>query len=686
MGKKEVEKNVKFLMAHLEEFLQDEEHIFDKYVNYEVLHELEKELNKELQGLIAIIRYYKDKKEKENEKKYQEAIELVKEHLNDLDSYKEKYRKRLKKEKRQKKETSKKTNMLSTSEKEKNITSDVLEDLFHLRSPYMNQAFYELIVDIKRSKFIEEYYIGLKYTLPVEFEKLMAKANDLTKEEKEELSIVISDVIKNKKRSLDKRNLDFEIERDFLKEIMKSLEMLKTSACEEIQEDTTPYYNILVSLLNKDYNYYYIEKLMTENPKFIRARKGEQSILLYLVDEFIYHSRQKLMNHKKDWIEPQFYKKIIHLILEKERELSQEEKMMFFKKLEEFKDYVNKKGYVMRNEVLKDITELEEAYERKVERNEQKEKKIEQEINQLKRFKIKDAAISYIRKGYPYYEAFGLSKITNYAFSITYKDDGSINLYIHILDTPSFIEKDSILYQEMKRRKVALPKMSEKKLFPVMTFAYTLHQNKISDLKVSSSVISINTVYKERDFDNYRTIPELKMMIAFLKRLSQSKNIEANNHYQEEMEKVINGSLNMDITKSFKENKMPFIWQGQLENFEDMKRQNHNAICTELINIPKKEAHRIFRILDETPSAFYTAKDSGVIELDSTTFLGMYLLEVIHNIQFGTYDIEKVQTELKEILEILNHTEKGYYPSSIEQEDLKRIWTLSRDYKRRKNT
>ena len=155
MGKKEVDKNVKFFMAHLEEFLQDEEHIFDKYVNYEVLHELEKELNKELQGLIAIIRYYKDKKEKENEKKYQEAIELVKEHLNDLDSYKEKYRKRLKKEKRQKKETSKKTNMLSSSEKEKNITSDVLVDLFHLRSPYMNQEFYELIVDIKRSKFIQ---------------------------------------------------------------------------------------------------------------------------------------------------------------------------------------------------------------------------------------------------------------------------------------------------------------------------------------------------------------------------------------------------------------------------------------------------------------------------------------------------------------------------------------------------
>ena len=270
----------------------------------------------------------------------------------------------------------------------------------------------------------------------------------------------------------------------------------------------------------------------------------------------------------------------------------------------------------------------------------------------------------------------------NYAFSITYRDDGSINLHIHMLDTFSMIEKDSILYEELKKGKASLPKMHVNKIYPVMTFTYSLNNNRISNLEVSSSTILINKVYKEKDLDHYRSIPELKMMITFLKRLTQAKNIDTNIHYQEGVNDTINSSLNMDITKSFKENKMPFIWQGQLENSEEIINENHNAVCTELMDIPKEEAHSIFKILDEAPSTFYTPTNTGTLELDSTKFLGMYLLETIHNVQAGTYDIEAVQKELKEILEILNNTEKGYYPTSVEQEDLKRIRTMSRDYKK----
>ena len=88
MNKRELSKNVKFLMTHLEELFQDEDHLFDEYINYEVLHQLEKELNNEFQGLIATINYYKEQKDKANERKYQEAIEIVKEQMNHLSAYK----------------------------------------------------------------------------------------------------------------------------------------------------------------------------------------------------------------------------------------------------------------------------------------------------------------------------------------------------------------------------------------------------------------------------------------------------------------------------------------------------------------------------------------------------------------------------------------------------------------------
>ena len=513
-------------------------------------------------------------------------------------------------------------------------------------------------------------------------EKLMNKTNHLTEEEKDELAIVISDVAKNKKRSLDKKDIGFEIERYFLQEVIKLLSNLKSPVYEDIQEDTTPYYNILVSLSEKDYNYPYIERLLIENPKFINAKKNGKHIALYLVEEFIYHYRQKLMNHKNDWIDPQFYKKIILLMCQEGLSFSQTEEVEFFQKLEEFKDYASQRRYTMLKDVLKDIAEIENAYERKIERNEEKEEKIKQEIQQIKNFKIQDAALSFMRKGYPYYEAFQFSKIMNYAFSITYRDDGSIDLHIHMLDTSSMIEKDSILYEELKKGKASLPKMHVNKIYPVMTFTYSLNNNRISNLEVSSSTILINKVYKEKDLDHYRSIPELKMMVTFLKRLTQAKNIDTNIHYQEGVNDTINSSLNMDITKSFKENKMPFIWQGQLENSEEIINENHNAVCTELMNIKKEEAHSIFKILDEPPTAFYTVESKGILELDSTKFLGMYLLETIHTIQSGTYNIEDVQKKLKEILDVLNNTEKGYYPTCAEQEDLKLLRTIHHEYKK----
>ena len=195
MNKRELSKNVKFLMTHLEELFQDEDHLFDEYVNYEVLHQLEKELNNEFQGLIATINYYKEQKDKANERKYQEAIEIVKEQMNHLSAYKNDYRKRLKKEKRKQKENQKKLQQKEKIQTNYQRTSTIscIGRPTSFKSPYMNQAFKEFIIDIKRSKYLEEYYVGLKYSMPVELEKLMNKTNHLTEEEKDELAIVISD-------------------------------------------------------------------------------------------------------------------------------------------------------------------------------------------------------------------------------------------------------------------------------------------------------------------------------------------------------------------------------------------------------------------------------------------------------------------------------------------------------------
>ena len=676
-------------MAHLDEFLEDDFDFFEDIVNLEVLEELKRMLEKECKSINERILTYANQKDAMNTKMYGEELLLLQNLMKKLALVRKMYKRQRQLSKTLQtgiKNKQKKNNSTLPKEIIDRFNLDLIpnyEEMLPFSSLKQRELYAEILVRIKNGRFIEEYSTALYDMIPVEIEKALLKIEKLSIEEKNIISILTMDIISNKKHSLNSDDELANVEKVFLNKIMAEFKKMYTIPYQEQQIDTTPYYNILISLLNEDYNYPYIEKLIKHNPKFLSARKNGKSIVLHLVEEFIYHYRQKLMNHKNDWIDPQFYKKIILLMCQEGSSFSQTEEVEFFQKLEEFKDYASQRRYTMLKDVLKDIAEIENAYERKIERNEEKEEKIKQEIQQIKNFKIQDAALSFMRKGYPYYEAFQFSKIMNYAFSITYRDDGSINLHIHMLDTSSMIEKDSILYEELKKGKASLPKMHVNKIYPVMTFTYSLNNNRISNLEVSSSTILINKVYKEKDLDHYRSIPELKMMITFLKRLTQAKNIDTNIHYQEGVNDTINSSLNMDITKSFKENKMPFIWQGQLENSEEIINENHNAVCTELMNIKKEEAHSIFKILDEPPTAFYTVGSKGILELDSTKFLGMYLLETIHTIQSGTYNIEDAQKKLKEILDVLNNTEKGYYPTCAEQEDLKLLRNMHYEYKKR---
>ncbi len=687
--KNEVKERARFLMAHLDEFLEDDFDFFEDIVNLEVLEELKRMLEKECKSINERILTYANQKDAMNTKMYGEELLLLQNLMKKLALVRKMYKRQRQLSKTLQtgiKNKQKKNNSTLPKEIIDRFNLDLIpnyEEMLPFSSLKQRELYAEILVRIKNGRFIEEYSTALYDMIPVEIEKALLKIEKLSIEEKNIISILTMDIISNKKHSLNSDDELANVEKVFLNKIMAEFKKMYTIPYQEQQIDTTPYYNILISLLNEDYNYPYIEKLIKHNPKFLSARKNGKSIMLHLVEEFIYQYHQKLINQKKDWIEPQFYKKIILLMLEKGLKLSQREEIEFFKKLEEFKEYASQRRYAMLKEVLKDITEIENAYKRKIEINEQSQEKINQEIKYLKQAGIKDIVLVFMRKKYPYYEAFQFSKINNYAFSITYQEDGSIDIHIHVLDTSSLIEKDSLLYETMKKSKIAIPRMHENEIYPVMTFTYSLRNNIIRDLEVSSSMILINKEYKEKDLDNYRNIPELKMMIAFLKRLMQEKKIDINIYCQEGINYTINSSLNIDITKSFKENKMPFIWQGQLENSEKIINENHNAVCTELMDIPKEEAHSIFRILDEAPSTFYTPTNNGTLELDSTKFLGMYLLETIHNIQAGTYDIEEVQKELKEILRILNNTEKGYYPISVEQEDLKRIRTMSHDYKKR---
>ena len=232
----------------------------------------------------------------------------------------------------------------------------------------------------------------------------------------------------------------------------------------------------------------------------------------------------------------------------------------------------------------------------------------------------------------------------------------------------------------MKNNDVELPRFELNSFYPAMTFIYTIFNNIISDVRVTSSIVNISEEYFNQDLSNYIDNPHIKDLFSVFKRIKDYKNIDVIHYSQDGIKDFTDSILNKDITKSFTDNNMPFIYKTYLENGQDLVRINHNAVCDKLIDIPKGESHKVFDILDGVYDSYYVP-NNGKLELDSSKFLGLYLLTTIHKIQDGVYDITKLEEELSELLVTLNNKEK-YLPSSVLKSNERNVKRMVRIYKK----
>ena len=689
MDNEELEKNVNFVMAHLDEVLDSSYDMFDDVVSYDVLSKVDGNLRKEINGLVNIINYYKKRNDYRSVSKYREALKEVKGTLEKLSNYKSEYVGRLEElhEALTRSDTIRKKPLIATSSKLKNdkvTDTDLYTDyseLLKFNEPVVAELFGSFLYDIRTSKFMDEYSSGLQYELPIEIEKLLKRTDTLSEEELLTLSVLAIDVSRNKIRSIGKDSVYASIEKEFLRRLIKIFEKLKPVKYEPIDEDTSAYYDILEALIDNDANYTYISKLMIKIHNFVNARKNGRHFAFLLLDRFIKNYKLKLVNQGLPYVEPDFYKELLSLNFSLGSFLSENEKLDFSLLLVTFKDYVISKNYNNSEKVFDDIDFIADSMNNVKITEEKQDDKVLEELSSLK-YRMADVSNSYLKNNYSVFSAFKFNNVSNYAFSVDYSSDDNIILKIHILDTASFIKDDSLIYEEMKSKDIEIPRFELNCFYPTMTFAYTIFDNKISDVRVTSSVVNISEEYSNQDLGNYIDNPHIKDLFSVFKRIKDSRNIDDIYYSQDGIKDFTDSILNKDITKSFVNNNMPFIYKAYLENGKDLVRINHNAVCDKLIDIPKKEAHRVFDILDEVYDAYYVPT-SGKLELDSSKFLGLYLLTTIHRVQDGAYDINKVQEELNELLITLNSREK-YLPASVSRNNERKVRKLVRTYNKKK--
>ena len=687
MGNEELEKNIKFVTTHLDEVLDSDIGKFDDIISYGVLSKVESSLRKEMNGYVGTINYYKKRNDYDNVLKYKEALKRVKNTLEKLNNYKKQYVERLEaiRGNSNRSDTVRKKPLNEPLHKSKsdNVTdTDLYTDysgLLGFSKPVVGELFGSFLYDIRTSKFLDEYSSGLQYELPIEIEKLLKRTANLNQEELITLSILVKDVSQNKIRSIGKDSIYASIEKDFLRRIIKIFERLRPVSYEVIDEDTSTYYDILEELIDNDANYTYISKLMKEIPNFVEARKDNKHFVFLLLDEFIKNYKLKLVNQRLPFVEPDFYKELLGLNFSLKPSFSEQEKLDFSLLLVTFKDYVISKNYNNVEKVFSDIDFIANSMDNIEIKEEKTDDKVTEELSSLK-YRMADVSNSYLKNNYSVSTAFKFNNISNYAFSVDYSSDDNIILKIHILDTASFVKDDSLIYEEMKNNDVELPRFELNSFYPAMTFIYTIFNNKISDVRVTSSVVNISEEYFNQDLSNYIDNPHIKVLFSVFKRIKDYKNIDVINYSQDGIKDFTDSILNKDITKSFTDNNMPFIYKTYLENGQDLVRINHNAVCDKLIDIPKGEAHKVFDILDEVYDSYYVP-NNGNLELDSSKFLGLYLLTTVHKIQDGVYDITKVEEELSELLVTLNNKEK-YLPSSVLKCNERNVKRMVRIYKK----
>ncbi len=550
-------------------------------------------------------------------------------------------------------------------------------------------------------------------------ESVLHLVDHFDKEKKQCFIYICSDIIRTKLLFLSDSSLskeEQEQERMLLKQWRNYFQQ-EIRCFENCQKEFPKdyYYEILISLLPEERNYYYIKRLLEEIKEFRSARGKEGHILVDILDYYILNMKYKLANQKMEYIEPKYYLNIIKEFFAYGNPLFEEEKQYLKDRIFDFRQYVKGKQSAVVENVYLDLDELEQMIDSYDYRESLADDKIkfdledkiqflnryseekgysnlmisagEEVLNQIQQFKTeffntyqqlpkKDHIYRFLHlhpdevRNISYVpQTFILESNRNYAYSIYYDEQGTCNLRIHILDIAALIEKDSEEEKKLKGKllhqnnyQFSIPKFKVGNEYPTITFQIPIDsKEKIGMVEPFLGKIKIDDMYQEKDLSNYREIENLKYLFYALRSFDLSSSIENINDIYEMTIKL----LNKELGSYFQRQDRPFIYCHYPFDNDELIQKNHNQIAHLLHQIEKSKAHHIFSILDERVERSYQIerRENSFIETAPTTYLGLYLQQYLKKIINHPY-LENKKEEEEEIknLALEFNQAQGYIP------------------------
>lgn len=591
------------------------------------------------------------------------------------------------------------------------MTNDQLMDKrdFIIPQNDIEREYQKILKKIDQGTYITEWQSSYIHHLPKEINELLHNMYQLPRYELKELVLIAKSVIKTKRQAIKKgESLEGDIEKDFLRRVENAFkEIMPIIYIDE--EDTKAYYDILKLMMQDDRNYEQIKALL-QLDEFLRARNlkvikegygrnitkhtEKEHIILYALDCFVKNYKLKLQDQGLSYIEPKFYKEIIKIMIGKGIELSPQEIAKYSKKLDEFREYIKRKGYQSTSLVMDDINEINNV------RHLSKRKEKRKPSRSYQKKDIQDVCLYWLtsgaeqnrRQGYREFcptimtRTFQIEGVEPYAFSIDYQSDGCRTIGVHILDTTKIMEGDSYIADAITEGGIKLPTFTTNQIYPTYSFQSGIgYDNELYNVPMVPANIFVGKNFTLEDISQYPDIPELKEFVNWLKLIQNDLILEGNIYQKNGIKDLITTYVSEKIAARLHSRNLPFIYKSTLPDEALLIAYNHNETCEILSKVPRQKAHQIYDILDskDIASSYYVPEktENSRIELDSTTESGIYLLTTLHRLRTGRYNPDEAGQEINRLLTKLNEDHE-YIPSCLSAHNEKKINRMVKAYKK----
>lgn len=362
-------------------------------------------------------------------------------------------------------------------------------------------------------------------------------------------------------------------------------------------------------------------KYIVEKSKFIeKSIQEDEHILVKIIKLFTYNLEIELRSQDPNFINRDYYKKLYFLISSYPVNLTKEDRKEINDTLDRMLEHLKNNRYEeqRKTKALMDVTELKENINKtkkelkKVKKDQLKQEidmitlKRETSLNDQNRVDLRSSHLKEIqRKIQPELDDQTLtlkeiaSKLDiknsdiknsllrsntimlegkNVAYSIHHDLDYNYYLQIHVPDLTCYIDSDSMLAFELYNQIYTNEKNNISKLFnmetleeiPVITYQFKILKNGvISNFHMFPSKISIDHIYSNEEFLNYRLDERLKSFVIIYRMIN---NTDKSRLSIQKFHQLFNDLIGESISPYIVQNNIPLIIRGRDDNItQDIK-------------------------------------------------------------------------------------------------------------------